>query len=113
MADFLLDTQGDILLTNGKISLTKNISQKVSILLKTFKGEWFLDDSIGIPYFQTILGKKISKEQIDSIFKSQILSVKEVSKIISFSSTLINRQYQYSFSILDNENNVVNIETAT
>ena len=64
-------------------------------------------------YFQTILGKKISKEQIDSIFKSQILSVKEVSKIISFSSTLINRQYQYSFSILDNENNVVNIETAT
>ena len=111
MADLLLDTDGDIYLSNGKISLTKNISQKVSILLKTFKGEWFLDDSIGIPYFQTILGKKISKEKIDLLFKTQILSVDGVSKITEFTSSIINRQYQYSVSILSDENKIESVES--
>ncbi len=110
MTDFLLNTEGDISLEDGKISLTKNISQKVSIALKIFKGEWFLDDAIGIPYFQTILGKKISKEQIDSLFKSQILSVEGVSKIISFSSSLVDRKYSYKVSILSNENKVETLE---
>lgn len=111
MADLLLDSEGDISITNGKITLTKNVSQKVSILLKSFKGEWFLDDSFGIPYFQTILGKKIYKEQIDSIFKTQILNLDGVSKILFYSSTLINRQYQYSVSILSTENKIENIKS--
>ena len=110
MADLLLDTEGDISFSNGKISVKKNIGQKVSILLKTFKGEWFLDDLIGIPYFQTILGKKISKEKIDSLFKTQILSVDGVLKILEFTSELVNRQYQYSVSILSNENKIESVE---
>lgn len=110
MADILVDNDGDISISNGKISLTKNVSQKVSIVLKTFKGEWFLDESIGIPYFQSILGKKLSKEEIDSIFKTQILNVDGVYKILSFSSSLVNKQYQYCVSILSNENTVETIE---
>lgn len=110
MADILVDNDGDISISNGKISLTKNVSQKVSIVLKTFKGEWFLDESIGIPYFQSILGKKLSKEEIDSIFKTQILNVDGVYKILSFSSSLVNKQYQYCVSILSDENKVETIE---
>ena len=87
MIDLLLNEDGDIKIENGKLSLTGKVAQKVVITLKTFLGEWFLDDeeTVGIPYFQSILGKKISKEKLDQIFKNKILEIEEVLKIDSLS----------------------------
>lgn len=110
MSDILLDKNGDINFSNGKISIKKSLSQKVTISLQTFKSEWFLDDSIGIPYFQTILGKKIQKEQIDTIFSNEILKVDGVAKIISFSSSLESRHYTYTAEILSKDNNIEFVE---
>lgn len=78
---------------------TENVSQRLKILLLSFKGEWFYDTQYGVPYYQSILGKKTSKAAVDLIIQTAILSEPGVKQIVSFSSTLINRQYSLTFQV--------------
>ena len=99
MGDFLLASDEDIDTSNGIFSLTSDIGQKIKIHLNSFYGEWFLDSTYGVPYFQSIFARKLTKSNIDSIFKNQILSVNGVKEILSYSSTLQNRIYSYTANI--------------
>ncbi len=65
--DLKLDTTGDLALESGDLVLVGGstdaenadaIAQHVRIRVRTFLGEWFLDESDGVPYHQRILGKK-------------------------------------------------------
>ena len=51
--DFALH-QGDISIDDGDLMLcddeAHSIKQALSICLKTFAGEWFLDSNVGLPY---------------------------------------------------------------
>ena len=104
MSDILLDNEGDILISNGKISLKNSVAQKVSIALKTFQGSWFLDKNVGVPYFQSIFGKRIPQTKIDSILKDEIQKVGGVKQIISFKSELVDQKYSFTVKIISNEN---------
>lgn len=110
--DILLDNDvtspsyGDSIWINGPLT-TANltidpatvVAQRLRIRLNTFLGEWFLQTSYGVPYFQRILAKKTSKTAVDRIFQEQILQERGVREIVSFSSTLKNRQYEMSFRV--------------
>ena len=99
MTDIQLDNTGDIDITDFSMSLTyddtESIRQRVLIRLQTFKGEYFLDTTIGIPYFQQVFVKGVNKGVIDSIFKNAIEQTPGVSKVTSYTSTLdsSNRTY--------------------
>lgn len=69
--------------------------QSIGIRLRFFLGEWFLDTSQGIPYYQNILKKLPAKgkAQVDSIFIDAILGAPTVNSLLSFTSTLQNRVY--------------------
>lgn len=104
--DFLLSEQHDIVWTNGPLTkefttqpFTQTVSQRLKIRLLTFRNEWFLDTNYGVPWFQEILGKKPSKSKVDQILQQQILLENGVKEIVSFSSTLINRQYSLKFQV--------------
>ena len=97
---------GDALFVNGPLSpagITQEsaevVAQRLSIRLKTFLGEWFLDVGYGVPYYQQILAKKTTKVAVDRIFQQQILSERGVRELVSFSSTFENRQYNMSFKV--------------
>lgn len=75
------------------------VAQRLSIRLQTFLGEWFINTAYGVPYWQSILGKKITKTRVDRIFQEQILAERGVREITSFSSTLQNRIYEMSFRV--------------
>ena len=53
---------GDLYLENGTVALTATLAETVAQLIRRslllFKGEWFLDPTQGIPWFQSILGIK-------------------------------------------------------
>lgn len=110
--DLLLNTNplspsyGDLTYRNGPLSrdLTTQarievVAQRLLIRLKTFREEWFLDQTYGVPYFQSILGSKSSKSKIDLIFQQQILLEDGVREITSFQSTLSNREYRMTFRV--------------
>lgn len=50
------------------------IAQRLTIRLRTFLGEWFLDETIGVPYFQEILGGKGVEGAASAIFRSVVES---------------------------------------
>jgi hypothetical protein len=63
------------------------------VQLRTFLGEWFLDTSAGVPYYQSILGQKDRPDEdvkgtADSIIKANILIVEGVNRILAYESEL-------------------------
>ncbi len=106
--DFLLNSQThDIVWSNGPLTkdyttqpYTQTVGQRLKIRLLTFMGEWFLDTTYGVPYWQRLLGiKQTSKSAIDLIFQQQILAEPGVKEIVSFDSTFQNRQYSLNFRV--------------
>lgn len=112
--DFLLDEQTrDIVWRNGPLTkdqttqpLIDTVRQRLLILLRSYQGEWFLDTTYGIPYYQSILGRKTTKDGVDLIFQTAILSENGVKEITSFSSTFIQRQYSMTFSVRVNDGQI-------
>jgi hypothetical protein len=85
----------DITLINQKF---QDIRQKIIIKIRTYQGEWFLNQFEGIPYYQSIVGKNRSKETIDAIFKRAILSTEGVKSLVFFRSNITSqREYVVQF----------------
>lgn len=86
MSDVKLDTDGDVLIENGDLVLVDGlaaIGQHVAMRLRSYKGEWFLDQNAGVPYFQEILAKGTPAARIRSILQRIIL---ETDKVVSVDS---------------------------
>jgi hypothetical protein len=80
-------------------SYEESVVQRLKIRLWTFLGEWFLDVTEGVPYFESVFVKVRDKSFIDLIFQEAILKDTGVENIISFSSTLSSdRRYSFEFS---------------
>ena len=60
------------------------------IRLRTFRGEWFLDQDLGVDYFGQILGKNRNKATVDAIIQAEILQEREVLQLDEYNSTYNN-----------------------
>lgn len=110
--DLLLNTDitnpsfGDLTFKNGPLvpeSTTQSrvdiVAQRLFIKLRTFQEEWFLDTGYGIPYFQRILGHKISQSDVDIIFQREILAENGVKELTFFESSMTGRSYSLTFRV--------------
>lgn len=101
--DIQLDSNGHILLTTNGLSLVNDrallVAQRLSVRLRTYLGEWFLDTTMGIDWFADVLLKNVSKQTVDSILQNELIKDRFVVKIKTFSSSVINRNYVCSFSV--------------
>lgn len=103
--DLLLDTTtGDIVFQNGSCPVTQLqadiVAQRLRIKLYTFYGEWFLDNTIGVPYIQQIFTKVSKKSTVDLIFQGIISNDPGVIEILSFTSSIsAQRGYTMTFSV--------------
>lgn len=115
MSNFLLDpTTNQLDLTKGKLKLVivpaDEIRQKIAVRLRFFQGEWFLDQTIGIPYFQQILIKNPRLPIIQSIYRAAIVTVPGVADIkdFVFSFDSPTRKLSLSFRVLTDTSQVLN-----
>jgi hypothetical protein len=60
------------------------VGQSIGIRLRTWRGEWFLDNAHGVPYLEEILGKVRQAEIIEAILRAQILDVQSVQAVETF-----------------------------
>lgn len=101
--DLKLDTNNDLLLTSGDLTLTTTNTemcvQTLGITLKTWRGEWFLDTTFGVPYLQQIIGVARKKEVVDKVFLSQIAANEYVDSIKSYSSTYDRDERYYTMTV--------------
>lgn len=108
MSDIKLNTDGDVDISQPDLQLTTGtnaIDQHLKQRLKMFLGEWFLDNRIGLPYFQHILKKNPDPIVIDSVYKRQILTTPGILELLSFDLDLDipTRQLTVSFKAKTSE----------
>lgn len=110
--DLLIDSDtGDLVFTNGSCPVTQDerdvVAQRLRVTLYTFFGEWFLDDTIGVPYIQQVFNKVKRKSTVDLIFQGMIAADPGVVEILSFSSEIsAQRGYTITFQVRVTDNSV-------
>lgn len=83
-----LDENNDIFLRNGAIAMTTDgaeVMQHVRSRLLFYRGEWFLDITAGVPYFQEVFVKPANIARVESLIKEEILNTPGVLRLIDFS----------------------------
>lgn len=78
---------GDIAIENNKFVLVvgrDEIRQRVIQNLKTFLGEWFLDITLGVPYYQLIFVKDVAGEIKNALLQDEILSTVGITGLTKF-----------------------------
>ncbi len=112
--DFLLDSDNGLKIVDYDFAFTtpeEYIKQKLKIVLSTFKGEWFLNTEVGMPFYQDMLGKNNSLSKIESLYIRAIKSIPEVVKIlyIDLNEDKQTRTVTVKFAVTDTDNNVIEI----
>lgn len=77
-------------------TLTEYVAQKIENLLSTFQNEWFLDRSLGLPYYDRILIKNADLDDVDNLFQSTITGVTEVEELLEYESDFDTSQRKYT-----------------
>ncbi len=84
ITDFALNEDGDEYADATGLAMTGDldgIRQQVELRLGFFKGEWFLDEEAGLPWYEEILVKNPNLIRIRDIFRTAILSVNGISDV--------------------------------
>lgn len=83
-----LNKDNDIFLGSGgswqTVKDSAEVVQHLRTRLQFLVGEWFLDISAGLPYFQSIMIKPADLGNIESIIKTEVLSTDGISKLNEF-----------------------------
>lgn len=93
--DLLLDkTTHDLTLKNGDLQLVDGgnwVQQSIKQNLQTLLGEWFLDTTIGLPWFDEIMQKGTSENRIKQLLIREIANTQGVEKLNSLIINVDNR----------------------
>lgn len=84
MAVLALIPSGDLALVNGDFSFiegTKFTRQKLAARFQFFKGEWFLDQRQGLPYFRDVFVKNPNLDLIRSLFQKVIVDTPGIASV--------------------------------
>jgi hypothetical protein len=108
------DITNDLVYLNGNliiISETAQIRQAIKEALGTFFGEWFLDTTVGVPWFQQILVSHPNLDVIQALLINAILSVPGVAQLNSFEFGYNkgNRSLSVSFEAVSSNGQTINL----
>lgn len=78
-ADHDLDL--DLLGRTSFVDGADRIAQQINTTLLAFLGEWFLDTTFGVPYFEDVLVKSPDRASIEAIFRARIRAVPGVNRV--------------------------------
>lgn len=103
--DLSLDSSGNIAMVSDSVPL---LSQRIQCRLQTFRGECFLDRSVGVPYFSEITRKNPDLARIRSLLASVISGVDGVKKILSLDLRFDGktRQMTVTFKVLGDDGQI-------
>jgi len=85
-----LNSNNDIFVLNGRFAVVSEGAETVQHLrtrLRFFLGEWFLDITEGVPYFQQILKKPFDIAKVETLLKSEILNTPNIKNLTRFESS--------------------------
>ena len=103
----------DIETENNNLRFTKNVTEwlsaKIEARLKTFYREWFVNQTIGVPYFEKILKKQVDINNVQVILSDVIKQTTGVDELLEFEIDYdgTTRKYFYTFKVIATEGTLV------
>ena len=97
--DFKLNSSGDIEFVDGELVFTtveESLPQRVRQRILTFKGEWFLDESIGMSYFDDIFIKDYDLSRIEALYINELQRIDGVGEILSLEISVDTKKRELS-----------------
>jgi len=109
--DLKLDeTTDDIEVIDNDVSLTSGLESKrqhLMIRISTFLGEWFLDTSLGVPYYRDILLKNPNFLSVSAAFKTVILDTPGILELLEFELEFVaSRVLNFDFKCLSEDGEI-------
>ena len=74
--------------TEDKDDITAMIRQRVTTRLKHFLGEWYQDQSLGVPWRQSLMGGGVTAARAQSIFRRVIIETPGITAVTKCVVTL-------------------------
>ena len=99
--DWTLDASGNIAVATEPYSL----AQDAATACRTFLGECYYDTTIGVPYWQDILGHFPALTLVKAELEAAALTVPGVTSAQVFISGVVNRQVQGQVQVTDDSGN--------
>ena len=100
--DLCKDASGNIAMASNPYALAQNAATAI----RTFLGEVWYNTSLGIPYFQNILGKQLSPSYVKAQMVAAALTVPDVVSAQCFITGLKNRQLTGQVQVTDAAGNL-------
>lgn len=93
--DLLIDDTGNLLVIDN----AERVAQQIHISLRFWLGEWFLDTSQGVPYFEYILVKNPNLAHVTQVLSEAITAVEGVRQVQSITPTFdrLNRRFAVEY----------------
>lgn len=79
--DIFIDDSGTLAMVTG----TEAIGGLVGQRLMAYRGEWFLDANVGVPWVQQVMVRPFDAVVADAVIKETILGTLGVREMVSFS----------------------------
>jgi hypothetical protein len=86
--DLCVDASGDIAMATEPYSLVQDAASAIRL----FSGEYWYDTTLGIPYFQEILGMEPSVALMKQLFQDAALTVPDVTSATVYLSSVSDGQ---------------------
>lgn len=96
-------TTGDLVVESGDLVLVSDlaaISQSVRTRLRFYRGEWFADLDVGVPWYETIFVKNPNLVAVRAALQSTVAGTKGIVEVLTFNLTLdpVTRTASVAFS---------------
>ena len=91
---------------------TVQIQQNLVIRLKFILGEWYLDITQGVPYFEDFFIKNPNQIRIESVLKQEIINTPGVVELLAFDSSYedTTRKYFVNFTVRTISGQLLSVE---
>lgn len=103
MSAFAQTPTGDLDISTGNLVVSTDLNQctawKLSNLFGMFKGEWFRDQRVGVPYFQYVFVNNPSLNLIGALFKRVCMFAPGVLAVTDMALTFIGTQRKLNAQI--------------
>ena len=108
--DLAVGRRNDLQLVGG----AARVAQQVKVTLLAFLGEWFLDTSFGMPYFEVILIKSPSRSTIESVIRAKVRDVPGVRSLptVSIEIDPATRRARISLPDMVTDEGIVKVQAA-
>lgn len=97
--DLVLDAKGSIALASDPYAIAQNVASAV----QTFLGECWYDTSLGVPYWQQILGQYPALSLVKKKIEEQALKVPGVAEVKTVIVDFVDRGITGQIQIIDDQ----------